>query len=396
METDITLTQAFASIALALLCLWIYKCIVRVREDQYKVVEGWSKRYIRTISGVKGKQAATEEDVVAGRAPQLGEIIDGEDNGAWDWIWYGLEFIATYKMRKIIHKQRTDLTARDLTNVAWGNPDTDSEVSVSVESISDHYREQYTYELRFDRLETGNEDTEDGKGQKITQNVKMSVLLNVTVVTTNPYRTMYKESDGGRWLIILHNVIMSCLSELFSKRSFNGISSLRGEKLDVVVLPDGKTACGRINEQMLDVKNLGQKTEDLDFLDFEVMDESKDFVKALAEQARAAVEKGTAADRAEAERLLLRPQVEAKKELVVAERDAFIKIRQTEDVTAIKQVEGLPRDLRTFAGNLHSPSEVKFNLELPSTGKIITEAFAREIANEIGDDNDSDKKKRRS
>ena len=370
---------------MASLSYWLYRCIVRIKEDQIKVVESFTGRYIQQFVGIEGKTYA-DEDYTHPSDPSLnitiGDLIDGEDDGHLAWIWFPFERIATYDMRKIVRVQTSDLTKEELDPenhlIAWGDPKNDTELSMYRSSNSNHYRRQFTYEMHFDNVETGRENKAEA-----AQNVKLRIRLNLTVCTKNAKDTMYREGDGGKWLTTLHSVTLSCLNELCANKTFTLISDLRGKKLDDQMLSDGKTFKQRINEQMLTVKNLGQETIDLDFLDYEIMKESQPFIKALQDRSVAAVNKETAGDLAEIKRLELQPVVNAKKDLIKASRDATMKLYGTENVTVVRQTQALPKYLRVFAGTLYSPTPIQFDTSLPGTAEIVKETIAHDIVHEI-------------
>ncbi|MFZ4499878.1 MAG: hypothetical protein ACOYMZ_00060 [Minisyncoccia bacterium] len=399
MEIGITWTQLGSIIAIIVILFWLYKCIVRVEEDKVKDVEDWGGRYARSIYGIKGFRAATEQDVVNAPVEQplrLGQRIPGEDSGTFDFILWPYEKIPVYPMRKIVQRETGTLSPEEKGHILWGT-EKDTEVSIMKDSVSNHYRGQFTYEMHFDGLETGRKPPVDPKNptieeQKNAQNVKVRVQLNVTVELENSRDARYQEADAAKWLTTLHSVIMSCLNEVFACNSYTGISDIRGKKLDDVTLTDGKTFKGRINEQMLDVKHLGMKTTDLDFLDYEIMPESKEFLDALDELAKSEVGKQIATNKADANRTLLQPELDARKQLIVQQRDAYIRIRETKDVTTIEQAKALPRQLRTFAGTMHSPVDPQFNLDL-SPGRISTEIVARQVADDANEDGKNQSKK---
>lgn len=370
---------------------WIYKCFVLVKEDQLKIVESYSGRYLRQTSGIRGKRAATKRDVEEANPQQnitIGDLIDGKENKNIAWIWYGLQRIPTYQMRKIVRKKSGELTARERELIVWGNPEKDTEVSILQISTSDHYRRQFTYEMTFENIETGRD-----QNQENVQNVKIRIMLNVTVCTKNAYQTKYREGDGGKWLETLHNVTLSCLNELCATKTFAKISDLRGVKLDDQKLSDNKTVKQRINEQILDTKHLGQETIDLDFLDYEIMEESRLFAETLQNRAIAAIEKETAKDKGAAVKEELKPIVAAKKNLMNAAKEATKDLYRTKNETVVEQTKALPKYLRVFAGNLYSPQPIQFDTTLPDTKEIIKESLAHDIADEIRDNSNKSAQK---
>lgn len=392
MEIGITWTQLGSIIALILILFWLYKCIVRVEEDKVKDVEDWGGRYVKSIYGIKGFRAATQEDVALNPRLRLGQRIKGEDSGTFDFILWPYEKIPTYPMRKIVQREAATLSPEEVKNIVWGTKN-DTEVSIIEDSVSNHYRGQFTYEMHFDGLETGRKPPEDPKNptieeQKNAQNVKVRVKLNVTVELENSRDARYQEADAAQWLPVLHSVVMSCLNEVFSCNTYTGISDIRAKKLDDVMLTDGKTFKKRINEQMIRVKHLGMKTTDLDFLDYEIMPESKAFLDALEELSKSEVGKQIAINKAEANRALLKPELEARKELIAQQRDAHIKLKQIKDVTTVEQAKALPRELRTYVGNTHAPADVQFNLDL-TPGRIGTEIVARQVADDANENGEN-------
>jgi|GEM_PF-2936064 len=412
MEIGITWLQVSGAMALALLLFCLYKGTVKVNEDQVKIVENVGGRYIRKISGIRGLRGATKSDLRDNALLRLGQLIPGEDSGSFDFIWWPLEFISGYEMRKIIRKETANLTPEEKQHILWGTED-DTEVSLMRSSRSNHYRKQFTYEMHFDGLETGREkDSEESKDktvgnkkknaqnvkptineQKNAQNVKMRVRMNITVCLENGRDAMYQEGDGGKWLTTLHSVIMSSLSEIWSCHSFTGISDLRGRKFNDIALKDGKTFLERINEQMLDVKNLGQKSIDSDFLDYEIMPESKKFLDALDNLARSEVAKETAVNEAAAKTTLLAPEINATIQLVSAKKGAIIDIRNTVDKTVIEQAKNLPRGLRMLASNLYNPHDNSITLDTNpiKIDKLSTEVMAKHAVDEMKMDEPSNK-----
>jgi hypothetical protein len=143
-----------------LILLWFYQCSVVVKENEFKIVEGFTGRFIRIISGSRGERAATKKDVANGvkdaedNLVELGDIIPGNDSGPYDFIWWPLQRISTYEMEKIVDRISADLTDEERKSIIWGDPAKDKEVSISKKSISNHYRKQYTYKMVFEGLAT--------------------------------------------------------------------------------------------------------------------------------------------------------------------------------------------------------------------------------------------------
>ncbi len=384
--------QIIAGILVVILILiWLYQCGVVVKENEFKIVEGFTGRFIRIISGSKGDHAATQKDVdnkvkdEDGTLVEIGDIIPGNDAGPYDFILWPLQRISTYRMEKIEDRVSADLTDEEKKIIVWGDPSKDKEVSISKMSISNHYRKQYTYKMVFEGLATGK--TKGAHGSE-AQNVKMTVKIAVTTCTRNPFRTRYQEGDGGKWLSTMHAVIMSALSEIFGARSFDDISELRTEKLNDIKLKDGRTFIQRIDDEMLKVKNLGQGVLDMNFIADDVMDESKDFVKAKAEAVRAAIEKGAAADRSATEALLLKPRVDAAKALMQENTANQKDLKKIPDATTVSKFKSLAEsNIRVYVdGGTDKSSNGSSTVDVD---KIVNGTISMDIVKEINDESKS-------
>jgi hypothetical protein len=380
------------TLVLILVCYWLYKCTVTVTENRFKVVEGWTGRYIRTISGSKDERVATQKD--EDNSPKdaqgnptilLGDIILGKDNGSIDFILWPLQQISTYQMRKIVRKSSADLTELEKKNLAWGKAEQDTEVSLTETSISNHYRKQFTYEMHFDGLSTG--ETQ-GVADSPAQNVKMRVRLNVTTYACNIFQSRYQEDDGGKWLTTLQGVIMSALSEIFGANSFDDISKLRTAKFNDIELADGKKFLERVDTEMLQIKKLGQGVSDINFLADEVMDESKDFVKAKEDAVRATIEKAAAADRGAAIALLLAPKVTAAKTIMNLDTVNRKSLKQTEDATTVKKFASLATsNIRVYVDGAQNESSNSSGKSV-DVDKIIQGVVNLDIVKEINDESE--------
>jgi hypothetical protein len=213
----------------------------------------------------------------------------------------------------------------------------------------------------------------------------MSVKLAITTWGENPFRTRYQEGDGGKWLSTMHAVIMSALSEIFGDHSFDDISNLRSVKFNDIKLDDDRTFIQRIDDEMLRVKNLGQGVIDINFMADDVMDESKDFVKAKGEAVRAAIEKGAAADRSAAEALLLKPRVDAAKELMNQNNENQKDLKKIPDATTVSKFKSLAdSNIRVYVdGGTDKSSNGSSAVDID---KIVQGAINMDIVKEINDE----------
>jgi hypothetical protein len=376
-----------------LLLIYLYHCIVIVSENKLIIIETWTKRYIKTLSGVKGIRAATEADVAKNPTLELGQLIPGKESSSLQFILYGPYRKARYRKNKNFRKNSEDLKPEDKKLISWGNADEDTQVTLSESCEFDFYWYQDTIELLFDNLETG---IAKGKGDH-AQNIKMRVRQTITVWTQNPYKTMYKEGNGGKWVEILQDIIMSGLSAIFSTRSYDDISKLRSQKLDEVEIVDGETFDHRVNHHMIDVKDMGKLTGDMMFLDYEISPESQAFLDALAKNAESLLAADTAEADAKALNALLQPELNAEIKLMTAKKKALLELRDRPDQTVVQQAKSLPQNLRVLVGSLHGGSDGDNFKEFkgPKNKKIVNQVVANEIDDEINNGPNQNNNQRR-
>jgi hypothetical protein len=374
------------SLLIVLISWWLYMCTVVVRENTVKIVEDWTGNYTKIFSGIRGKRFATKEDVKDDPSLRLGQIMDGKKSRSIKFIFYGLFHIATYKLGKIVRKKSASLTVEDKKNIVWGDPANDLEVSIIEWSVSNHYRKQSTYELVFDDLETG-KDTASKDG---AQNVAVAIQLNVSTSTWNPYETMYQENDGGKWLLEERAVILSVLNELLADMSYDDLSSLRGNDLNSYKLEDGRTVVETVCSKMLEVKRFGQKTFDINFLDYKIKPESQAFIDALNNRANAVLNKQAAKEQGEAKTLLLAPGINAAKELMNQDKLNQIAIKQQVDATVVKKFEFIKgSNIRVYIeaeGSSSTGNREGINIDKVIEG-VINLDVVKEITDESNDQN---------
>ncbi len=371
-----------------LMLLWLYKCAVLVPENYCKIVEKYTGVYKKGFCGIPGKRIATEEDLKNNPDLQLGDLIDGKKTPSLVFIAWPYYRIATYNIKKIVPRNSKDLTESEKGRIAWGDPNVDAEVFIFVESTSNHYRMQSTLRLKFSGLSTGKTQS---VANSTAQNVKMTVMLNATTYLCNPYRCRYQESDGGAWVDILNDVIMSALSQVWGTRSFDDISDLRAQKFNDIPLENNKKFLERVDEEMLSIKKIGQGVKDVIILDDDVMPESKRFVDAKEDVAVAQQEEVASVARGAAEAALIKPKVAAAEKLMKIDTANKKALKSTVDATTQKKFESIAQSKVTVYveaanDNAGNPANIDPN-------KLIQNAIGLNIAKQVDDESNTDNSK---
>lgn len=368
---------------IALILLWIYKCIVVIKEGRHVNVYSFGK-WIKTIVGAREAKIINENG-------EIGEIPENEPKNSkrFAFIFWPLERRSSFDFSFSTVKPVSQLTDAEKKSVEWGNISTDNEVVVSRLEKTDHHRDQYDYDMIFKDIETGLPQlpaSVDTSKIKSPQNVKVKLRVRVTVKARN-VQDAENRTGGGTiiWFPSLKGIIATGLGDLVGSGSFSDLIKLRGENIDKKKLSssDLPTFLAYVNQQMLEVKKLGYGVLSIDFIDYEIMPESAGYIKSLADLADSEVKKEKADNDSYIADKRLEPYVKRAKELIRQYQESIIAIKTQVDqtmATATQNLQGLK-----ILGHLNTSGESGQNKppEMPNLETIINILVAQEAKAEL-------------
>lgn len=368
---------------LILMLLWVYKCIGVIKEGRHKNIYSFG-RWSRTIAG--SRDAKADKDNGELKVIPAG---DPRNKRRFFFILYPIEKASSFEFPFSAVKLVAQLTNEEKQHVEWGDLNKDNEVVVTRIEKTDHHRDQYDYDMIFKDIETGLPQlpsTIDASKIRSPQNVKVKIRLRITVKAVNPQDAENRTGGGTLiWFPSLKAVIHTGLGDLIGSGSFSDLIKLRGENLDVKKLSSGDNPefLVYVNKQMLEVKKLGYKVLSMDFIDYEIMPESKPYMDALAALAKSEVDKETADNKAYATERRLAPFVDKAKELIKQYQDTIIAIKKQEDVTMTASTKNLTQ-LKVL-GSIGNPSGTQGQgaPEMPDLKTIISILTAQMAKEEI-------------
>lgn len=332
-----------------LFLFYVYKCIGIVRENRHYNIHSFG-RWSRVISGNRKKRPD----------PQTGELqlTQHENTRRFFFFLYGIETVNYYDFVWEDEKPVNKLTDDEKKRVVWGDPNGTGMVVVTRIERTNHHRDRWDYKIVIENLETGvPQQWQNNPAVTSPQNIKIKLLFNVTVETVNPNKAANRTGGGTvKWFDSLKSVMWDASGEVVGSGDYSALAKLRGQKMDTKPLASANGASFKeyINSQMLDPNNkdLGMQVCAIDFLDYEVMPESKPYLDALNALAVSAALLEKAGNDAAATRKRLEPIVEKAKEIIKAYEEAAKNIKKEVDVTVVNaatQLTGL-KVLGTLTG----------------------------------------------
>ncbi len=382
---------------------WIYKCIVVREEGKHKNVITLG-RFSRTISGTADRiYDKTTKRLIPATEP---------NHATLGWIWFGFQWISYYRFPWKEPKKSSDVTAGD-KNIISGDPEKDVEVSYYRYEKTNHHRDQHDYRFDVFSIETG-EKKKKKTEEKNPENVTVDLFLQGTVKMDSPYEAEFRNS--AYWHPSVEATIKSAVSEIVSTLTYADLPKIRGEKLETYLVKNTEpqnptrivgqnqqpefffkdsnsrrkakvTFLERINYEILIVKRLGVFLINIPLLDYQISEESIEYVKALTERAVSEVRLETSQNKGTALKAEMRPRIEGAIELINADRDATIAKKKVRDVTIIersKNMQNLRVLVESNSGQNMSPSIDVANL--------VQTAVGLDLAHEINQGKNSEKK----
>lgn len=395
------------------LLYYFYRCIVVVKENQYKNINRFG-RYHRTISGSRERVAL-----------QNGQLVlvepDQTNDKKFVWIWWLVDSVAWY-LFTWVEAMSSSKAKTKKGKVLWGDVEKDAEVSFERSEWTNHHKDQHDYRFRVNNLETGKNIkkdtvTEEKKNKKETENVKVDFSLNGTVKMMNVYDAQYRTGGEGDWYGSLAATLTGVLGEVVGNKIYSDLHELRGDKIESIEVRNTEPEKGelvndpsgarnqngtpklvahtplfadrhgnrldtirfidRINYEMLFVKRLGVMLINITIMDYEVSEESQQYVKALQENAISVINLETSKNKAFALRSILEPKKKFVLDIVQKAKDAQILIKKAEDVTITKKAQAQP-NLRVEVAS--GQSDRSF---MPNVNELVNLALGMDIAKEI-------------
>jgi len=383
--------------------LWVYKCIVVREEGKHKNVMTLG-RFSRTISGTA--------DRVYDKATKRLIPAQTPNHQTLGWIWFGIQWVSSYRLPWKEPKKSSDVTPGD-KHIISGNPEKDVEVSYYRYEKTNHHRDQHDYRFDVFSMETG-EKKKKGIKDKNPENVTVDLFLQGTVKMDSPYAAEFRNS--AYWHPSVEATIKSALSEIVSTLTYVDLPKIRGEKLETYLVKNtepetpsrlatqnsplqfffsdstGKrkkkiTFLERINYEILIVKQLGVFLINIPLLDYEISEESIEYIKALEEKAVSEVRLETSQNKGNALRAEMQPRIDGAVSLINADRDATIAKKKEPDVTIIQRAQHMQ--------NLRVLVESNSGQNMPSSidiANLVNTAVGLDLAHEINQGKSTTKK----
>ena len=394
-------------IPISLLLFWFYKCIGVVDEGWHKNIVRLN-RYHRTISGSSNRKAD--------KNGKLSTLPNNAKNKAkLFWIWYGIDKVK-YRQFQWAEPRSAD-SISDSENIIWGEDD--AIVSYYRNERTNRHKDQHDYRFVIKNLETGEKKDAD-PDKDAPENIKINSLINAVVRMENLYDAEFRDGGDGGWWNSMLATLTGTLGEVISSTTYADLPKARGENIRNIlvknvepeILPIPKpgeqvptfyfkdaqgnrrseiTFIERVNYEMLEMKKYGVSLVNISLLDYETTDNSKEYQNALQELAVAKVRNLAADETSSALRKELEPKKEFLKEVLKNKADQEIRVKGTEDVTAVKKAQAQPQLRVIVEGSNSQSSSLDVN-------KLIDTTIGLELAQEIRDEgnNSSNQKTKNS
>lgn len=281
--------------------------------------------------------------------------------------------------------------------------------------LTNKHKHQHSYRFVFRSLETG-EKRGAAKNADTVQNVKLDIETSTLVIMQNPAKAQFTDGGDAEWYNELEASFQGVFTEIMRNTVFADLKEICGtsigNKLVSNVEPlarapktnnqkdpgynpiflDGNskrkdfiTVIERINYEMLIAKNLGVRIEAPSILNFDVAEESKEFVTAVEKQAISEVNLRTAKNNAGA----LNETLQVKKNFIVSVAAANVKatraIKLTPDATVIGKAAEMRQapNLRVYVEGGTTPQAATGSIDV---NKLIETTLGLDIAQEINDE----------